>query len=385
MSRSTRNPANDLRGATRLVVDVTEGVAGIVEDMQGPSLGIAGLVHRGIRGVTRLVGGGVDALLAPLVPLLGETRSRPAMEAALAVLNGVVGDHLAATGNPLAIPMRLRRDGVPLELRRGSLARSVPGATGKVLLLVHGSCMNDLLWNRHGHDHGVALARDLGYTAAYLHYDSGRHVSTNGRELAALLEKLVAEWPTRVREVAIVAHSMGGLVTRSACQQAAQDGMRWPGRLRKVVFLGTPHHGAPAERLGNWVNVVLGAAPFTGPLARLPRIRSAGVTDLRHGNLLDEDWQGRDRFGAGPDRRRPVPLPRGVKCLAVAASASRGPCARPRGDGLVPVDSALGQHADPARTLDLPAGSRFVAYGAGHLDLLDRAEVYERVRDWMGG
>jgi hypothetical protein len=385
MSRPTRNPATDLRGATRLVVDATQGVAGIVEDMQGPSLGIAGLVHRGIRGVTRLVGGGVDAILSPFVPLLGETRSRPAMEAALAVLNGVVGDHLAATGNPLAIPMRLRRDGVPLELRRGSLAQAIPGATGKVLLLVHGSCMNDLLWNRHGHDHGAALARDLGYTAVYLHYDSGLHVSTNGRELAELLEKVVAEWPTRVREVAIVAHSMGGLVSRSACHQAAQAGMGWPGRLRKMVFLGTPHHGAPAERLGNWVNVVLGAAPFTGPLARLPRIRSAGVTDLRHGNLLDEDWQGRDRFGAGPDRRRTVPLPRGVKCLAVAASASKGPGARLRSDGLVPVDSALGLHADPVRTLALPPGGRFVAHGAGHLDLLDRAEVYERVRDWMGG
>ena len=384
MSRPTRNPATDLRGATRLVVDATQGVAGIVEDMQGPTLGIAGLVHRGIRGVTRLVGGGVDALLAPFVPLLGETRSRPAMEAALAVLNGVVGDHLAATGNPLAIRMRMRREGVPLELGRSSLARAIPGATGKVLLLVHGSCMNDLLWNRRGHDHGAALESDLGYTAVYLHYDSGLHVSSNGRELAALLEVLVAGWPVRVRELAIVAHSMGGLVSRSACHQAAQAGLRWPGRLRRMVFLGTPHHGAPAERLGNWVNVVLGAAPFTGPLARLPRIRSAGVTDLRHGNILDEDWKGRDRFGPGPDRRRPVPLPGGVKCLAVAASASKGPGPRSRGDGLVPVDSALGLHRDPGMTLDLSSSGRFVAYGAGHLDLLDRPDVYAQVRDWLG-
>ena len=385
MTRPTRNPATDLRGATRLVVEATEGVAGIVEDMQGPTLGIAGLVHRGIRGVTRLVGGGVDALLAPFVPLLGETRSRPAMEAALAALNGVVGDHLAATGNPLAIPMRLRRDGVPLELGRSSLAAAIPGAGPRILVLVHGSCMNDLLWNRRGRDLGAALASELGYTAVYLHYDSGLHVSTNGRELASLLERLVAAWPVPVAELSIVAHSMGGLVSRSACHQAEQAGHRWPRRLRRMVFLGTPHHGAPAERLGNWVNVVLDAAPFTGPLARLPRIRSAGVTDLRHGNLLDEDWQGRDRFGRGPDRRRPVPLPRGVKCLAVAASASKGPGGPVRGDGLVPVDSALGRHRDPARTLDLPPSGRFIAWGAGHLDLLDRPEVHAHVRDWMRG
>ncbi len=381
----TRNPASDLRGATRLVVEATEGVAGIVVDMQGPTLGIAGLVHRSIRGVTRLVGGGVDALLAPFVPLLGETRSRPAMEAALAVLNGVVGDHLAATGNPLAIPMRLRREGVPLDLRKDALAAAIPGAGGKILVLVHGSCMNDLLWNRNGHDHGAALARELGYTAVYLHYDSGLHVSTNGRELASLLEQLAVAWPVRVEELSILAHSMGGLVSRSACHQAVEAGRRWPSLLGKLVFLGTPHHGAPAERLGNWVHVVLGAAPFTGPLARLPRIRSAGVTDLRHGNLLDEDWQGRDRFGRGPDRRRPVPLPRRVKCLAVAASASKGPGGAIRGDGLVPVDSALGRHRDPAMTLALPPSGRFIVWGASHLDLLDRPEVHAHVRDWMAG
>ena len=385
MSRSTRNVASDLRGAARLAVEATVGVAGIVEEMQGPSLGIAALVHMGIRGTTRIVGAGVDALLAPFVPLLGQTGSRPGMEAALAVLNGVVGDHLAATGNPLAIPMRLRRDGVPLEIRRRALAEAIPEAGGKVLVLIHGSCMNDLLWKRNGHDHGAALSRDLGFTALYLHHDSGLHVSTNGRELSELLERLVEEWPVPVEEIVLLGHSMGGLLARSACHQAARDGRSWPRRLRRMVFLGTPHHGAPAERIGNWVHRVVAAAPFTGPLARLPRIRSAGVTDLRHGYLLDEDWKGRDRFGKGPDRRRPVPLPRGVKCLAVAGSASKGPGAPLRGDGLVPVDSALGRHPDPAMTLALPRSGRFVAFGTGHIDLLDRAEVYARMRDWLAG
>ncbi|MEI7703520.1 MAG: alpha/beta hydrolase [Deltaproteobacteria bacterium] len=384
MSRPTRNPVSDLRGVARLAVEATVGVAGIVEEMQGPTLGIAGLVHRGIRGTARAVGAGVDALLAPLAPLLGEARTHPGMEAALSTLNGVVGDHLADTGNPLAIPMRLRRDGVPLDLRSQDLSAAIPGATGKILVLVHGSCMNDLLWRRNGHDHGEALARDTGCTAVYLHYDSGRHVSTNGRELAALLEQLVAAWPVRVRELSLLAHSMGGLLVRSACHQAGQEGLRWPRHLRRIAFLGTPHHGAPAERVGNWVNRALAAAPFARPLARLGRIRSAGVTDLRHGSLLDEDWEGKDRFGRGPDRRKPVPLPLGVKCLAVAASASKGPVARPRGDGLVPVESALGRHRDPAMTLALPRAGRVVVHGAGHLDLLDNPEVYAHLREWMG-
>jgi len=378
-----RNLASDLRGASRLAIEATDGVARIVEDMQGPTLGVAGLVHRGIRGVTRLVGGGIDALLAPLVPLLGEARTRPQLEAVLAALNGVVGDHLAATGNPLAIPMRLRRDGVPLELVRGRLAAALPDTGGKVLVLVHGSCMNDLRWSRHGHEHGAALSRDLGFTALHLHYNSGLHVSTNGKALAGLLDRLVEEWPVRVEELVLLCHSMGGLVARSACEQGARAGHRWPRKLGRMVFLGTPHHGAPAERVGNWVNVVLAAAPFTGPLARLGRIRSAGVTDLRHGNLLDEDWEGRDRFLHGPDRRRPVPLPRRVKCLAIAASRAAGPGAPARGDGLVPVESALGRHEDPSRALDLPESGRWVAYGTDHFGLLDRPEVYAHVRDWL--
>jgi len=383
MSGSRRNHAADLRGVTRLVVEATEGIAGIVEDMQGPTLGIAGLVHRSIRGVTRFVGGGVDALLAPFVHLLGDTRSRPELEAVLAALNGVIGDHLAATGNPLAIHMRLRKDGVPLELDRRHIATALPDAGGRILILIHGSCMNDLRWNRRGHEHGVALARDLGYTPLHLHYNSGLHISTNGHEFAALLERLVEEWPVPVEELVILAHSMGGLVARSAFHQAEHAGQRWPGRLSRLVFLGTPHHGAPAERLGNWVNVVLGAAPFTGALARLPRIRSAAITDLRHGSLLDEDWQGRDRFRHTPDRRRPVPLPRGVKCFAIAATTAKGPGAPARGDGLVPVDSALGRHADPALALIFPESRQWIAYGTDHFGLLDRPEVYERIRGWL--
>jgi pimeloyl-ACP methyl ester carboxylesterase len=383
MSPPRRNPATDLRGAARLAVETTRGVSGIVLDMQGPTLGIAGLVHAGLRGVTRLVGYGVDASLAPLVPLLDGTRTRPGMEAALGVLNGVVGDHLAATGNPLALGMELRHAGEPLEPTRAGIRSAIPGARGRIVVLVHGSCMSDRGWLRRGHDHGAALERDLAVTALHLRYNSGLHVSENGRELSGLLERVVRAWPVPVEEVVLLAHSMGGLVCRSACHQAEREGRAWRRRLGRMIFLGTPHHGAPAERAGNWVNVVLAAAPFTGPLSRLPRIRSAGVTDLRHGNLLDEDWQGRDRFRAGPDPRRPVPLPRGVKCHAIAASLARDASAPPRGDGLVPLDSALGRHPDRARDLRFPASRRWIAHGAGHLDLLDRQDVYDRIRRWI--
>ncbi len=398
---TTRNPVADLRGASRLAVEATTGLADVVEAMhhgiarapgilgpppQGRTRGITGVAYRSVRVVARLVGGGLDSLLAQLGPVSGETRSSPRWEALVGVLNGVLGDHLAASGNPLAIPMGLRRNGRPLRLERRRLAAAIRRPGHRLLVLVHGLCMNDLRWRRRGHDHGLALAHDLGYTPLHLRYNSGLHVSSNGRELAHLLETLVDEWPAPVEELVILAHSMGGLVSRSACHQGAVAGHRWLRHLRALVFLGTPHHGTGLERAGNLAHVLLGISPYSAPIARLAKIRSAGITDLRYGNLLDEDWKGRSRFEAAPDRRRPVPLPAAVRCYAIAATTAGKEAGRRGalpGDGMVSLDSALGRHRNPALTLPLPSSRRWVGYRMGHFDLLSRPEVYARIKGWL--
>jgi pimeloyl-ACP methyl ester carboxylesterase len=333
--------------------------------------------------MTGLVGAGIDVALAHLAPLLGESTPRPEGEAVLAALNGVLGDYLSETGNALAIPMRFRKRGEPLALARSALGAAFPETGGKLLVMVHGSSMNDLQWQRSGHDHGAALERDLAVSAVYLHYNSGLHISTNGRALAELLEKLVAEWPVPVEELAIVCHSMGGLVARSACHHGEAVAHSWRSRLGKLVCLGSPHHGAPLERGGNWVDLLLGISRYSAPLARLARIRSAGVTDMRFGNVLDEHWQGRDRFAHGRDPRGKLELPHGVACYAVAATLSPSPANRLRSDGIVPVESALGAHEDPALDLAFPEAHRFIGYGMSHLDLLSRREVYETLRTWL--
>jgi hypothetical protein len=115
-------------------------------------------------------------------------------------------------------------------------------------------------------------------------------------------------------------------------------------------------------------------------------VRSAGITDLRHGNLLDEDWVGRDRNGRGADRRQHVPLPAGVHCCAVAASigaADAGTASRLLGDGLVPLASALGQHPDPRRCLDFGPERQWIGYGMNHLRLLSDPEVYAQLKRWL--
>lgn len=385
----------DLRGHVRLAVDAVLGVTDIVENLHHnvsrlpgvlgeasnqPARGITGLVYRSIRGVTRTVGGGIDGLLRMAGPR--EPQHSPRRAALVAALNGLVGDHLHDTSNPLAIRMQLRRDGKALPLQRDALAPALPDATGRIAVLVHGLCMGDLQWSRNGLDHGAALAAATDFTPVYLNYNSGLHISSNGREFAQQLEALVAAWPVEVSELSIIGYSMGGLLARSACEHARVERHAWLPRLRSIVFLGTPHAGSPLERTGNRLDAILGASPYTAALSRLGKLRSAGITDLRHASLSDADWQSRDRFAPQLPPYSPVPLPRGVRCHAIAGSVARksnrsgGSLV---GDGLVPLDSALGIHVDPARHLRLPETRKAVVHGTSHLGLLGSREVHEEI------
>lgn len=389
---------SDVRGLHRLANDATLGVVGIVEAMHhtilriappvgaapaGRTRGITGLVYRSIGGVTRLVGAGVDAVLAQMPAASGEAPASPARDAALAALNGVLGDHLAATANPLALPMRVLYRATSLEPDRDALAAALPAATPHVVLLVHGLCMGPAQWSRHGHDHGAALARDLGAVPLYLHYNTGRHISENGRELATVLDRLLRAWPHPIARLTIVGHSMGGLVARSACHYAHEAGHAWLHALECMVFLGTPHQGAPLERLGTLADGLLEVSPYAAPFARLGKTRSAGVRDLGHSALRDEDWQRAER---GRARASLVPLPAHVRAYALAAcqrgDASRA--ARLWGDGLVPVASALGNSSNPARALGLPPARQRALRGLGHFDLLDHPDAYSALRDFVG-
>jgi len=353
-----------LRGASRLAVAATNGVTDLVEAMHAEiarlpltaprqrTRGLTGLVYGGVRGVTRLVGGGLDLALGALAPLLGQARPERA-SATLAALNGVLGDYLEETANPLAIPMSLR----PL----------VDGASGPPLVLLHGLCMNEAQWRRDGSDFPAAFAA-LGYQPLGLRYNSGRPVWRNGAELAALLDEVPGP-------LTLLGHSMGGLVARSAIAQAGRR--RWRKRLRALVTLGTPHQGAPLERGGQQLQLLLALSAYSRPLAGLAARRSAGIRDLRHASLLGAD--------ADAGKASSLPLPQGVACYAVAATTSTAPegaSARWLGDGLVPVASALGRHRSPARRLSFTDTALFT--GLGHLGLQTDAAVLAQLQRWLG-
>jgi len=358
-----------LRGASRLAVDATTGLTDLVEALHGGirrlpgstpqarTRGITGLVYRSVRGVTALVGSGIDLALRQLEPLLSDkTTASAGSEAVLAALNGVFGDYLAASGNPLAIAMQLK---------------APPGP--RPLLLIHGLCMNDAQWRREGAAHvdfAAGLA-ELGCTPWHLHYNTGLHISENGRRLAELLEQRLP-----YQDLTLLGHSMGGLLARSALHHAQQAGMTWPSRVSRLITLGTPHQGAPLERGGQALQQLLGLSAYSRPLVALTRRRSAGIQDLRHAALREEDW----------GRRSVLPLPPGIACYAVAASSAKnaeGLSAQALGDGLVPLASALGRHRQARFALDFPPERQFVLAGCSHLGLQTHPAVLAQLKAWL--
>ncbi|MFT6270100.1 MAG: pimeloyl-ACP methyl ester carboxylesterase [Alphaproteobacteria bacterium] len=393
-SSSTTAANSRSQGVGRLTIDAVLAITNIVESMhirvsplskvkstteKEQLSGISGLVYRNIRNVTELVGKSIDAPLASISKVLASQPDSTSTQALLAALNGVLGDHLVDSENPLAISMHFRREGQ--SLNEEQLRALIKQSNGKLLIMAHGLCMNDLQWCAEGHDHGAELAKESGMGAIYLHYNTGRHISDNGQQFASLLESLVALSDKNL-EINILAHSMGGLVSRSAIHVAQNSGHKWPELLNKLVFLGTPHHGADLEKAGNWIDLILGAHSYTVPFARLVKVRSSGITDLRYGNVQELDWHTTERFEFNGDQRLPLPLPDHVKCFAVATSAKES-ITYPLGDGLVRIKSALGEHQDKAFDLNIPDIRKWVGTNINHMQLLSDPNVYQVLKTWF--
>jgi pimeloyl-ACP methyl ester carboxylesterase len=217
-----------------------------------------------------------------------------------------------------------------------------------------------------------------------IRYNSGRHISENGLSLADVLAELVAAWPVAVTEVALVGHSMGGLVARSACYQAAERGDDWVRRVRQVISLGTPHMGAPLAQGVHWLSAGLHALPETRPFAGFLRRRSAGIRDLRQGSLVDADWIDCDPDALKAVACQEIPLLEGATHCFVAATitpSGRDPVGRLLGDFLVLQPSASGR----SRTRRIPFEAEHGMHigGTHHLALLNHPQVYEKIRAWL--
>ncbi len=385
----------DIRGISKLAFNAVDEITHIVEGIHlnisnmplilgqpetGPARGATGLIYRLIRSISGSIGVGIDSLLQNT-----QQASHPSSfqrSPIIAVLNGVLGDFLESTQNPLAIDMSFCSQGKPINLETDELNNIAPKANNKIMIFLHGLCTNDVYWTKSGGKQPELLAAELGFTPIFLRYNTGRHISTNGREFAEQLEKLIITWPVTPQEIVLVGYSMGGLVLRSACFYAELLNYTWRQKLQRIYFIGVPHHGSHVERGGQWVHHAMGISPYTFPLSRLAAVRSAGITDLRYGNLLDDDWLGLDRFHRTGDKRHPLPLPCDVACYSMAATVSeKGTKALAWGDGFVGVASALGIHEDERFHLAFPAEhcSKFI--GMNHFELVSKSAAYDFIRN----
>jgi hypothetical protein len=308
------------------------------------------------------------------------------VELAVAILNGTIGDYLAGTRNGLATPMQLVAGGAPLALDRGAIARAHPDAGARIAVLVHGLMCSENVWDfpDGSGDYGAFLQRDFGFTPLYLRYNSGLAIPDNGADLAGLLEALLGVWPVPVEEILLLGFSMGGLVVRSACHYASASDARWLRRVRRAIYVGTPHLGAPYERVGRVLSKLAAAVPdpFARLAAQIGDLRSDGIKDLGDADLRHEDRAQR-RAWSLRDPEHPVPLLPGIQHYIVAGALSTDPrLAMVFGDALVPVPSGTnGLRAEPG-TLALPPRHVKVLAGTAHMTLAHDAHVYEQIREW---
>lgn len=397
VARPSRPDRNEVRGAagvaseavdivSRPVQGTHEAIAGTVfgalrrvglgaasKPVQVVHDGISAGVYAAVRGVGHLAGRGVGAAAA--LARQGEWRpitGTPTGAVLTGAINGLVGDHMVALDNDLAVPMALYTStvadehgelpGDPEELR-AVVADHPERDLTHLVLFVHGLGETEHAWRLYGEasageGYAERVGSAIGATPLLLRYNSGLGIVDNGAALSLLLTDLWNRWPAEVRRLDLVGHSMGGLMLRHACHHAVQTGQPWVGAVRRMIYLGSPHRGAPlahrvdqlATRLQRWSR----SRAWSEFLDR----RSQGIHDLVTGVSDDE-----------------VPLLAHASHHAVAAcltSSAHHPLANALGDLLVPVDSAGGAITDVE-----PLTS------SHHFHLLNDPDVHAHLLRWL--
>lgn len=386
---------------TTLVRGMHAGIAGRVFGSIGPPAASTRVIHDGL---TRPIYGGVDRGLRGATQAAGvlaaelwgndgdeALESRATSAAVLAAINGLYGDELTELDLPLAGAMAIRRRGKVVPPTADSLAAAFPSATSRVVVFVHGWCLTEGSWSRRAREdaeeqdsrsYGQRLRDDLGFSPVQLRYNTGLHVSVNGRTLAELLERLHTHWPVPITELVLVGHSMGGLVARSACHYGAVHQHRWADAVSHVVCLGSPHLGADLEKVVSVASWALAQVPETRAIATFLNARSDGVKDLRFGACLDADWHDADPDEFLRDRCHEAPFLPHATYHFVAATVTPPLLGIVAGDHLVRPQSASGRGR--SRRIPFEEEHGLTLTGLNHLDLLNHPLIYAKLRDWLG-
>lgn len=299
----------------------------------------------------------------------------------VSAVNGLIGDKLVAEGSPLAIEIGIRQDGRDVPLTPVGLAEAYPDASDALVIFLHGLCETENYWDRRSRprpadgsstaSYGARLEADEGWSPIFVRANTGLTLAETGVALSSLLDRLVESWPTEVRRIALVGHSMGALIARSACAVTLAPSYEatkepWTERVTNIVSLGGPHTGSPVERTIARGIRVAAHAPELMPLARVFEQRSVGVLDLHDGM---------------PEDVAAVPNAKYHLVAATLSKSARHPVAATVGDYLVQYRSAVGLL--PGNVEMFPGADILHVPGADHFDLLNHDDVYAALRGWL--
>jgi pimeloyl-ACP methyl ester carboxylesterase len=308
----------------------------------------------------------------------------------VSVLNGAVGDKLQNT--PLGIEMNFYEDGAVVSLDKDNLSIKYQKpdkiAFPKICLLIHGLTHNETAWEfKDKSDYGSRLAQDLQYTPFYLRYNTGLHISDNGKSLAAILEKLYQNYPIAIEEICIIAHSMGGLLTHSACHYAQESGLQWVKKVKNIFLLATPHLGSYLERLANIVTNILEQVPNwqTRLVGKAINLRSAGIKDLRFGYIREDDWKNKKPDEILENNKIPIQKRSDVSYYVISGRLTQEEkhwISQLFGDILVSTESATARSKNEDEFNFSPENHHEFA-NTDHIELSTMPEVYEKIKNWL--
>lgn len=315
------------------------------------------------------------------------------------VLHGAVGHKLHEINPNSSIKMSLREDGKDISIRDIHFHEKLKKSNHTVVLFIHGLMSDEILWKcpfRQEVGIGNHLEKDFPAVILYLRYNTGLHISQNGRTLSNLLQEIINAGNGLVENLIIVSHSMGGLVTRSACYYAEEQNRRththhmetknqtWIDKLTKIFLIGVPHDGSFLEKIGYITTSVLKNIGLlsTNIVAEIADNRSDGIKDLRHGFMVDEDWQRKDNDALHDVKKTEVhPLPH-VQYYVIAG-ALHGDASSPLsiyfGDGLVGKNSASGKVFYSEKNSASENIEFKIFTKVNHISLLYNQEVYHYI------
>ncbi len=301
-----------------------------------------------------------------------------------AILNGLNGDILEENNDPLAIKMHFRYRNKDISVDKLVDYYDFNQFDGRVCILIHGLMGDEYMWKKiKANDEnkiGDWLEKNENQHVLYLRYNTGLHISENGRALSNLFEEFMNQYGNKIKQLVLIGHSMGGLLIRSAGYYADIQRQNWLERLKTIFLIGVPNKGSYLAQIGFFVGHIFRKIDISHDdyIAKFMDVRSNGIKDLSFAYLTDDDWLNKnsgDLENYTVSKVRPIS---GVKYYLIGGILGKknNILSSYFGDGLVGSTSAL---TNELNTINLKNIESKIFEKENHLSLLESKPVAEYI------